>query len=325
MDREVFILGSGFSKALHSSMPTLQELSRQVHEAFGAGWDPDWHGELRDNVELLLTYLAAHNPWEDPAQRHEGLRSFYDVRDLVIDLIEQAQVDVSSDLDDPPSWLVDLVNYWHNNRATVITFNYDVLVERAASEVLRKQGKRRPPSDLYPVAIMPLVSRWGGGLYGGQVDNDTFTLLKPHGSLSWYFSGPDSPPGDVVYGSTAVGWEKIAPEDERLVGDKQRLVVPPLLEKTAFYANDVLRRQWSLARHAIEQAELVTCIGYSLPETDLTARFLLSTATPSLDVEVVDKNGTDVERRYRRLLPGFNPQAHHSGEHAIADYVATLA
>lgn len=321
---ETFILGSGFSKAIHDRMPTLRELSRSVRERFGGGWDPRWGKDLERNVELLLTYLGSNHPWENPSERHFHRGAFFQVRDLVVDLIEEAQSYVVKSMSEPPAWLWDLIDYWHETRPRVITFNYDVLVELAYSKLRDKPGLRSP-FWLYPAAITPAALRMAGA-YGQPGREETFTLLKPHGSLSWYFSGPEAPPGDVVYWDGQYGWRPPKPPSERLLGDKQRLVVPPLLEKSPYYANDLLRRQWELTREAIADADRVTCIGYSLPETDLTVRYLLSTAFPHVEnVEIVDiDNQRKVERHYRDLLPGSNVVARSTGSTAVADYVRSL-
>jgi len=47
----------------------------------------------------------------------------------------------------PPSWLFPLVCYWHRTQETVITFNYDCLVELAHRDIMPDQGGGRP-SDL---------------------------------------------------------------------------------------------------------------------------------------------------------------------------------
>lgn len=60
---EVFLLGSGFSKAVDSRMPTLRELSADVYASMAHAWDEAWGRDLSDNVELLLTYFGSQAPW----------------------------------------------------------------------------------------------------------------------------------------------------------------------------------------------------------------------------------------------------------------------
>ena len=46
--------------------------------------------------------------------------------------------------DEPPDWLSRLVRYWHNERATVITLNYDTLVERVPNRDVKYIYPLRP-------------------------------------------------------------------------------------------------------------------------------------------------------------------------------------
>ena len=323
---EVFLLGSGFSKAIDSRMPTLSELSADVYESMAHAWDEAWGRDLRDNVELLLTYLGTQAPWARAPERYYALGMYHDVRDVVIHMLREAQAGVLSDKTALPDWLVDLIRFWHDNQSTVITFNYDVLVEQAFSESVQvevhQQQYRAHPSMLYPVPVTPATARAGGAL--APSDLDTFSLLKLHGSLSWYYSGTEAPPGDNVYSLVDEGWGAPRRDRDHWVVDKEPLVVPPLLEKSAFYANDLLRKQWQMAREAIQTADHVTCIGYSLPPTDLTVRFLLSTATSDLSISIVDLQAEKATRHYRDLLPEFHVTARSDGPHAVADFVSRL-
>ncbi len=324
---EVFLLGSGFSKAIDSRMPTLSELSADVYTSMAHAWDEAWGQDLRDNVELLLTYLGTQAPWARPSERYYELGIYHDVRDVVIHKLREAQASVLSDKTAFSDWLADLTRHWHHRRATVITFNYDVLVEQAFSETLRveehTQQSRAHPSLLYPVPVTPATARAGAAL--APSDLDTFSLLKLHGSLSWYYSGPEAPPGDNVYSLMEEGWHPPSTDRDHWVVDKEPLVVPPLLEKSAFYANNVLRKQWEMARDAIKSADHVTCIGYSLPPTDLTVRFLLSTAVPDLAVSIVDLQAEQTVRHYRDLLPDFHITPRADGPNAVADFVHSLS
>lgn len=323
---EVYLLGSGFSKAIDSRMPTLSELSANVYAAMAHAWDDAWGQDLRDNVELLLTYLGTQAPWARAPERHYALGKYHDVLDVVVHMLREAQSSVLGDENALPAWLADLTRLWHQQRATVITFNYDVLVEQAFSQTVHvEDGQQRShahPSMLYPVPVTPATARAGGAW--APDDFETFSLLKLHGSLTWYYSGTEAPPGDNVYSLVDVGWQPPSTDRDHWVVDKEPLVVPPLLEKSAFYANDVLRKQWEMAREAIKSADHVTCIGYSLPPTDLTVRFLLSTAVPDLSISIVDLHAQRTARHYRRLLPGFHVVEHADGPNSIADFVASL-
>lgn len=323
MTEEVFILGAGFSKAVDTRMPTLGELSLAIANELGDGWPDEWGEDLRSDVELLLTHLASAHPWEGDQEHHAALADYHQIHSLMTELVGGAEIDTVLDREeDPPGWLCQLVRHWHGTRSTVITFNYDTLVERAARHALRARDEPAPTySNLYLVPLTRASARYGGGLYGVQFVT-TFSLLKLHGSCNWWYSGPEAPPGDAVF---VTGWQdpwQVAADrnDAELVIDKVPLVVPPTLQKEPFYSNSTLRAQWEQARIWIENADRVVMMGYSLPPTDLTSRLLLSTARMNGELEVVDIDPT-AEARVGKSLPGWAVRQQFSGSDCIAEWV----
>ena len=75
-----------------------------------------------------------------------------------------------------PSWLKQLVRHWHQHSSTIITFNYDVLLELA---FLLYADLGKSWLDLYPVPIEPAGGRRGAVLGGGSLGG---ARVKP---LEW--------------------------------------------------------------------------------------------------------------------------------------------
>jgi hypothetical protein len=68
-----YFVGSGFSRSIHESMPTLHELSDQVRSGM-ARLDPDLNDivvRLENNFEQWVSFLAEDRPW---LRRPENLR-----------------------------------------------------------------------------------------------------------------------------------------------------------------------------------------------------------------------------------------------------------
>lgn len=324
MGRDVWLLGAGFSRAASAQMPTMPELSEHVYTVVSHAWEQSWGADLRDDVELLLTYLATQHPWQDEATSHYDLGRFYEIRDALVDVLWRREREATAETT-PPPWLTQLIGLWHEHRATIISFNYDTIVERAFNLFLEETGHAGGDHGAaYAVPVTNPRLRTAGTLGGSYIE--TFELLKLHGSLTWWYSGPEAPPGDIVYDSlmgTAWGAAPQGEDVERLLRDKEPLVVPPLLQKSAFYGNSLLRAQWRRAREAMAEADRLVCIGYSLPATDLASRLLLSTASAEMEVVIVDRNPELVDH-YRRLLPDYDVHKGIVGENAVADYIAQL-
>lgn len=299
MTGKAYILGSGFSKAIYHRMPTMAELSDAVVGELRANnlpMPPGFDKPVRADFERWLSYLVDSPPWLQPGQQERNHTSFSEIANAVSATLGAAQINAV--LNPPPAWLPRLVTHWQDTDATVITFNYDVLVELAWLDLFGGSGA--PWSHLYAVPVTPAAIRTAG-IWGARPTSG-MRLLKLHGSLNWYYSGPDSPPGDTIYdlGVTG-GWsvDGVAPRyDEEDVADKLPFIVPPAAVKSPYYSNQTLRGQWRIAAQAIEEADDVVIMGFGLPPTDLLVTSMLAT------VVTPDHNVFPVSRRTRSYLRG---------------------
>lgn len=207
-----------------------------------------------------------------------------------------------------PAWLPKLVQHWQDTNAVVMTFNYDVLVELAWLDLFGGSGV--PWSHLYAVPITPAASRTSS-ILGGIRPTAGMRLLKLHGSLNWFYSGPGAPPGDTVYdlGVTG-GWNGsgVLPRyDEDDVADKVPFIVPPAAVKSPYYANQILSGQWRTAAKALETADEVVIMGFGMPPTDLLVSSMLATlVTPTHTVVPVTPDDK-LPDRLRELLEPRGP------------------
>jgi hypothetical protein len=79
--RDVFVLGAGFSRAIHQGMPLMRELSEvladQFRQAFG---EMDWRLPLlRDNVEVALSLLSEDQPWLSESENLRNRALFIEI------------------------------------------------------------------------------------------------------------------------------------------------------------------------------------------------------------------------------------------------------
>lgn len=313
--QEVFVLGAGFSKALYEGMPLMNELNEIVKDRFGQ--DPLLADQriqrfIKNNdFEMLLSYLSSDAPWKTPSEYWSDKALFRRIADLIALEIMSRETSglVPSSM---PIWLQKLVIYFDWHKVNVITFNYDTIVERAAwFPKSTFEGERRSFArnicgcNLYP-PIMQDVERTGRNPLG----RITFKMTKLHGSINWFYSGTDAFPGEQV---SFVEVQKDDPfrDYERLapyLQGKQRLIIPPVSDKTTFYTNFLVRTLWKRAKDALSEAHKVFFIGYSLPVTDLTThQLLLSTVKPEAEIYIVSKGHPDEKekliQRYKDALP----------------------
>jgi hypothetical protein len=290
MSKNVFILGSGFSKDL-VGLPTLKELSENVIDFFDKHVDeqaekeeaPNNHyvavseyiadhisQDVQYNIEHLMTLLRSSNPWLKKSDAILRQSLFATLSEVVAMLIKDKESSAVS----PPKHFDNLLKNWMDSSSAVVTFNYDTVVEKRASELFSTEHDTIPSQDFYVGPFSNLASRTHS-IIAGETPEKIFRLIKLHGSTSWYYSGNESFSGEPIYVDPLFrkgSGQSIA--DENKV-DLVPLIVPPLLDKDPFMKHSILKLQWQKAFEALSSADNIYVIGYSLPETDLTPRFML--------------------------------------------------
>ena len=311
----VFILGSGFSRAFSDEMPTVSELADALLEKPHFQAAP--YDDLAANPELLLSYLDLAQPWKEPEEVLQDQALFIATQKELA--AEIARSEGKAFKQPVPDWAANLVKHLNETRSTVITLNYDTVLERTVHTTLANRPDEHGPRefDLYQMPLSVLRLRQAGTLGGLPVQ--TFRLLKLHGSINWFYSGQDASPGEQIYyravtsGSPSEDdWGRANATDgeiRRLTSDKAPLIVPPVSEKSRFYENRTIRMLWTAAREALALADEVWCVGYSLPETDLTMKLFLRSVARPKRVYVVNRlcgaNGKEdrILERYREAFP----------------------
>lgn len=150
-----------------------------------------------------------------------------------------------------------LVSSGMAERTALISLNYDTLLDSA----LVRFG-------LIPDYALPA----GGPGSGGPL------LAKLHGSLNWSFCPAcgriAAPTGPLAPGGTEEGPLRCSRcGNSRLRG----LIISPTLQKS--YSTPGLQQVWDRALEAIQQAERITFVGYSLPPADMPVYHLICRGT----------------------------------------------
>ena len=82
-------------------------------------------------------------------------------------------------------------------------------------------------------------------------------------------------------------------------------IVPPVMDKTAFYKNAVLRSLWEIAERKLQEAENIYIIGFSFPPSDLSVRFLFHSALRKNKAKITIVNCADkkeLEKNYKDVF-----------------------
>jgi NAD-dependent SIR2 family protein deacetylase len=294
----VFIIGTGFSKEICNSIPLLKDLSVKVKEKlYSTGEFSSPLIDSDDDIESWLTYLSQSQPWLKEYHNLQNRALFLRLTEIIGQVLTQATQDAVKTPCVP--WLKTLIKHWADYKSNVITLNYDTLIERAAKEL------NIETQNIYPVSLTDIRR---ASSYVQANGKTSFTLYKLHGSVNWYYSGATEYQGEVLYFSPVSKWSdqigKIEKDALSASDDKVPLIIPPTSEKVTYFQHESLRQIWQKASAALQSADIVYCIGYSLPITDLGIRFfLLNNSKPQIKIPFFIINKDDsVSERYHHLL-----------------------
>lgn len=285
---KVVLLGAGFSRAISSEMPLMKDLGPLVLERLCL--PADTLAPFGGDVEAWLGHIGSDEPWLEDSDNLRSRARFVDGVQAIHDIIVDGQ---SRAGEEPPKWLLRLVTQWAHDQATILTFNYDTLLERALSEVVGARGF----GDLYQIALeqrQPVDA----ALYpsGGPSLRESPALYKLHGSINWLHGGERAPSTERF----------VLREDHipsYLYEDLAPFVVPPASSKSHYYDRAPLRVQWKRAAAALRQAKALDVIGYSFPPSDAGTRtFLATTTSDSVPVTLVDPS-QEAPNRLRGTFP----------------------
>jgi hypothetical protein len=317
---DVFFLGAGFSIAASALFPDTNSLGRRVLER-----DDGTLAELTRGVEFTavltfeswLTRLAEKQPYDTEEARFRRASLFARAQTLIAEvLLESLASAVDGGL---PGWVYDLVEVLHLERSTVVTLNYDTLLELAIDRTrsFSKAGDTRADANRALNYISIPIGTWDSL---SARTTRTLRLFKLHGSVDWFWV-----PGDLT-GTSLIRHGSGAPKAQAQVAGRSRYIVPPTTTKSPYFDNAVSRYMWSETAMSLATCRRVVFMGYSLPITDVAIASLIAEhlnrdaevwiADLSPESVAANLNALGVDRSRLRLFDGLT---------AISDAVGLLA
>lgn len=192
--KHVLVLGSGFSHAVSAHMPMTNTLAGLVMDCLRADGvaapDVPFTGS---GFEAWLSRLAEPQPDLDDAENLENRALFLRVSRALRHVMLECQRDTFNDA--PPWWLRRLVGALHYSDSTVLTLNYDTLIEATVGEVgLFDEHSRRVSADDIVRNMPRLVHAptGSGGIRFGPGSARSFRYIKLHGSLDTFWVDGDA-------------------------------------------------------------------------------------------------------------------------------------
>lgn len=330
--RPLYVLGAGFSKSISAAMPVTNELGEALRERLSGDVNFDLRpGQTFEEwLTLQVTPLPFLEGFENSKRAAAAARVVAEIARVLDEKVAEASVN------DSPLWLRQLLALWHAERAVILTFNYDTLLERAVNG--------NPPTTTSPEGYVRYIvgdhlvfpappapqAQFIGDSGAGHTD-ESFEVLKLHGSLGWYWAAGDASGSTLirvrdkhVFGSSV----PLASEaDFSGATNLDRYLIPPITSKDGYYGSYLANTLWRKARSLVASASAVTLVGYSLPPEDRVASQLIAQAPGDIAVSVVDRDSgsisppTLVLGNLARL--GITAAAAASGPECVPEFVAS--
>lgn len=326
--RRVFIIGAGVSASCGIAVASgilresvLQLAGRnsakaeKIHKLLRYLY-PGFVHSLRNypNIEDFLNLLEMakrFNSEEFIGSKLWSDNKLEEVRTLTIEAVTQYTWGFTQKKDNLRG-LVDFAGDFLQDGDVIITFNWDLTIERALHGIFQISYS-----------------------YSGN-DEDGVVLLKPHGSIDWFLKSR-TPEGKAKKRMVSLDPEacvypyfNFAENPELLHAEP--LIVPPVAMKE--FESTIFKRMWRSVYRAVSAATHLFIIGYSLPREDQFARFVLRRAIRNnilraeqgtkraLLVEVVNPDES-VEGTFSRLV-GKNVKQYLFSQAYFQDYVEGL-
>jgi hypothetical protein len=301
----VYVVGAGFSAGLGYPLVNdllirlwprldsdLQESLRKVIEFHHPGFASSRETSF-PNIETLLSEMIANEDLFKASRVAPGGFKLKDLRRVRRGLL-LAIVDWFHEIADdykhaPPAWLLAFADHVKRINATVVSFNWDLVLESLLFDEGASPNYGLDEALSGPVLLKPHGSlNWFTGLAGTQLKSEHKQLLHQTGDRAVFrFRHFRAPRGKRSY---------------------MPLIIPPTFNKR--FARPIFQDLWRKSVSELARAGRVTFLGYSLPEADLHARFILRFGFDNQEQGVPLPSGT------RAIPPGpaittiVNPDIH---------------
>lgn len=283
-------------------MPLVKDLVGHLRNPLGHGEFAEYlpSGLYPDfDFEIWLSTMASDQAWECEKKRKKRREAFHAVLvNLARVFLRQMELGFGESHwcngNDSDYWLHKLFRKWNESRSTILTFNYDTLIEHHFVLTGDASAEKTvvPCPSIYPIQL-PNFPTTRAKRFSTSTRAPDFRLYKLHGSVNWWRKFPSEKNDNRIYFWDRPQWQwayggksaDLAPVKEMHLP----FLVPPLAEKDRFYSVSVLDELWKKAAVKLQQASSLIIMGYSFPQTDTAARaFFAENLNPRAKVTVVN-------------------------------------
>src|ERR1700738_3807779 len=291
----VYIIGAGFSAGLGYPLTSdllqrlwprlknkdFRERLRKVIEFHHHGFDSKSFSSF-PNVEQLLSQMEVNYQVFDASRTYTGKFTKEELQTIQQQFLLEvadwfhALAGTERMKRAEKQWLGKFRDRVVEDRAAVISFNWDLVLDK-----------------------LLFGDRLDAASYGfPEVRSDTPVLLKPHGSLNWF----EDKPGKFIKermrfavhsegASSVYAFRDLTRAPDTTHGRTYRpLIIPPVYLKK--FDDPIFTQLWRRATSELSTAKKVVFLGYSMPDADLHAQFIVRCGFHNQVRGEVPENGT---------------------------------
>lgn len=278
------------------------------------------------DFEILMTRLDNLMPYDF---RHKVIQElellYHELKQLFVKQIKSAiDEGLKGKNGESLNSINEFVKYCISNQIDCVTFNYDDLLDRALFKCGISSKTNICNPSWYPDGGYGFYCPPAHSLVLNETDYmdvTTMFLLKLHGSINWRIKmgaseilGPEDlvhkadwlePPSHFEVTKTTQKMDELMENHLKPEG----FMVLPVLMKGDLKTQPIFRLIWGLAYEKLVQADEVFIVGYSLPNSDIAARFLFKeTLSHKQYISVInraieDKDKESIKSNYRDVFP----------------------
>lgn len=291
---KVIVLGAGFSKALCGSMPLIKNLLDNVSEESSVEkFMRKVKYELNDyfDIENTISYILSREIFFNQKEDIE----FYVLRKELLKFIHN-QIKCYHPDEDKMELMEKFLYYCVEENAAIITFNYDLFIEKICGILNEKNKindhKYRLFVD-YGMSINknPYVNDESADV--GELKDKCVELLKLHGSFNW-FNMSDFEDADIS--------DIISLDEEEITdfySDETPYYVPMSNTKYKYFKGNFYKMLWKKMNYYINTAKELTFIGYGFPKTDFDNLMLFSEYKDKVKNIVISNSEEDKAKKIK--------------------------
>jgi disulfide oxidoreductase YuzD len=305
--KKIYILGSGFSKAAAVKMPAMKQLSSMLkkeanRQKYGALIE--YVDILRDrsndcdeltSIESISSIILGKSFFYNTS---ESLYFEYLKNQLLNWLFESLNREAPFIDSDKKGFAADFVRQVSSDRDNnnsdnilVMTFNYDLLLERLISSDLN--------DDVCIDYIVKLNRYSEENITDPLTDcRKNFRYLKLHGSFNWFRS-----PGGLNYNLNNIYLVKDDDMERDLIHHNDIPVfIPMTSSKINYRQGSFYNALWNIAERYLDLCSEISFIGYGFPFTDLeNLQFFLKYKEKIRDIVVFESN-VNLKKRLEKIF-----------------------